>query len=104
MDMMAKVTIRGAKYFIGNIDGKDMDSAAIYVDVVLRGETANGVCTSEVKVEKSEIVKGILHNPMPFEAEVTMIETTNGKVGGDRKVVTFIRPLALEAKASKGAS
>ncbi|WP_240702103.1 hypothetical protein [Trinickia terrae] len=101
--MLARVTIRGAKYFVGNIDGKDMDSAAIFVDVDLRGETASGVCTNEVKVEKSEIVKSILHTPMPFVAEVTMIQTTNGKSGGDRSLVTSIKPIALESKSAKGA-
>lgn len=104
MEMLAKVTIRGAKYFIGTIEGKDLDSAAIFVDVELRGETASGVCTNELKVERSEVVKGILHNPMPFLAEVSMIQTTNGKVNGDRNIVTSIRPLAMESKATKGAA
>ncbi|APR36714.1 hypothetical protein [Paraburkholderia sp. SOS3] len=103
MEMLARVTIRGAKYFVGNIDGKELDSAAIYVDVELRGETASGVCTNEVKVEKSDVVKSILHNPMPFVAEVTMIQTTNGKANGDRNIVTAIRPIAPESKAAKGA-
>lgn len=102
MEMLARVTVRGAKYFIGNIDGKDMDSAAIFVDVELRGETASGMCTNELKVERSEIVKSILHNPMPFVAEVTMVQTTNGKANGDRNIVTSIRPIALE-KSAKGA-
>lgn len=102
MEMLARVTVRGAKYFLGNIDGKDMDSAAIFVDVELRGETASGMCTNELKVEKSEIVKGILHNPMPFLAEVTMVQTTNGKANGDRNIVTSIKPVALE-KSAKGA-
>lgn len=103
MDMLARVTIRGAKYFIGNIDGKDMDSASLFVDVELRGETANGMCTNELKVERSEIVKTILHNPMPFLAEVTMVQTTNGKANGDRNIVTSVKPIALETKGSKGA-
>ena len=101
MEMLAKVIIRGAKYFVGAIEGRDFDSGSIFVDVELRGETASGVCTNEVKVEKSEIVKGILHNPMPFAAEVTMMETSNGKAAGSRKVVTSIRPLAMEAKGAK---
>jgi len=101
MEMMARVTIRGAKYFIGNIDGKELNSASIYVDVELRGETSSGVCTNEVRVENSDIVKGILHNPMPFIAEVSMMETTNGKAGGDRKVVTSIKPIMREAKTDK---
>lgn len=103
MEMLARVTIRGAKYFVGNIDGKDMDSAAIFVDVELRGETANGVCTNELRVEKSEIVKTILHNQMPFIAEVTMVQTSNGKANGDRNIVTTIKPIALETKGTKGA-
>jgi len=86
MEMLARVTVRSAKYFLGNIDVKDMDSAAIFVDVELRGETANGMCTNELKVEKSEIVKSTLHNPMPFIAKVTMVQTTNGRANGDRNM------------------
>ncbi len=67
----------------------------------LRGATANGMCTNELKVEKSEIVKSILHTPMPFIAEVTMVQTTNGKANGDRNIVTSINPIALETKGSK---
>lgn len=102
MEMLARVTVRGAKYFLGNIDGKELDSASIFVDVELRGETANGICTNELKVESSDIVKSVLHNPMPFVAEVTMVQTTNGKSNGDRNIVTSIKPIALE-KGAKGA-
>ncbi|MES2831773.1 MAG: hypothetical protein V4695_07255 [Pseudomonadota bacterium] len=91
MEMLAKVTIRGAKLFRGNIDGKDLDSGKIFVDTELKGETSWGVCTSELKCEGSALIDTIKHNPFPFIAEVAMQEMSNGKV--TTKVVTSIRPL-----------
>lgn len=98
MEMAARVTIRGAKYFTGNMEGKEYDTGTIFVDVELRGESSKGVCTQALKCENSKVVKSILHNPMPFIAEVLMLETTNGKDRGDLKVVTEIRPLQREAR------
>ncbi|WP_321875638.1 hypothetical protein [Burkholderia cenocepacia] len=101
MEVLARVTISGVKYWVGNLDGKDVDSATIFVDKRLRGETAKGTCSKELKVEKSAIIKSIWHLPLPFEAEVTMEQTTNGKSGGDREIVTSIKPLGVETKSAK---
>lgn len=93
MEMLARVTIRGAKSWVGNLDGRQMDTGTIYTDVELRGEDSKGVCTQALKCENSGIVKSIIGNPFPFLAEISMIETSNGKDGGDVKVVTSIKPL-----------
>ncbi|MFJ1251710.1 hypothetical protein [Cupriavidus sp. CuC1] len=93
MEMLARVTIRGAKFWVGNMDGKQLDTGTIYTDVELRGQDAKGVCTQALKCESSEVVKTIINNPFPFLAEVTMIETSNGKDGGDVKIITGIKPL-----------
>lgn len=91
MEMIAKVTIRGAKYWRGNLDSKDIDSGKIFVDVQLKGETSWGVCTDEIKCTDSKIIEGIKHNPFPFIAEITLDELSNGKT--TTKVCTAIRPL-----------
>lgn len=105
MEMIARVTIRGAKFWVGNMDGKQLDTGTIYTDVELRGQDAKGVCTQELKCENSAVVKSILANPFPFIAEVSMIETSNGKKDGDVKIVTAIKPLqrVAEDKAQKAA-
>lgn len=102
MEMLAKVTIRGAKLFRGNIDGKDLDSGKIFVDVELKGETSWGVCTSEIKCEGSKIIDQIKHNTFPFIAEVTMQEMSNGKI--TTKVITGIKPLQAVKNETKQAA
>lgn len=100
MEMQAKVTVRGAKLFRGNLDGKDIDSGKIFTDVELKGETSWGTCTQELKCEGSKVIDAIKHNPFPFIAEVTMIQQSNGKATS--MVVTSVRPLQAmkEAKAA----
>lgn len=91
MEMLAKVTIRGAKYFRGNVDGKDLDSGKIFVDVQLKGETSFGVCTDEIKCTDSKLIESIKHNPFPFIAEIGLEEMSNGRTTS--KVCTSIKPL-----------
>jgi len=98
MEMKAKVTIRGAKVFKGNIDGKDMDSGKIFTDIDLKGETSWGVCTQEIKCSSSAVVEAIKHNTFPFIAEVDILMESNGKVTS--QLVTLIKPLQREAKAA----
>lgn len=102
MEMLARVTIRGAKLFRGNLDGKDIDSGKIYVDVELKGENSFGVCTNELKCEGSKLIDQIKHNPFPFIAEIGMQEMSNGKT--TTKVVTSIKPMqAIKEHEKKSA-
>lgn len=100
MEMIARVTIRGAKLFRGNLDGKDIDSGKIFVDTELKGENSFGICTTEYKCEGSKLIDQIKHNPFPFIAEVAMQQLSNGKV--TTTVVTAIKP--LQAERSKPAA
>lgn len=104
MDMLARVTIRGAKHWVGNLDGRQYDTGTIFVDVDLRGEDSKGTSTQALKCENSAVVKSILANPFPFIAEISMIETTSGKDGGDQKVVTSIKPLQRVVEDGKKAA
>ena len=91
MEMTARVTIRGAKFFRGNLDGKDIDSGKIFTDVELSGETSWGTCTQELKCEGSKLIESIKHNTFPFIAELTMVEESNGSQS--KKKVIGIKPL-----------
>lgn len=96
MEMKARVTIRGAKIFKGNIDGKDMDSGKIFTDVDLKGETSWGVCTQELKCTNSAVIDGIKHNPFPFVAEIDILMESNGKIS--TQLVTGIKPMRPESR------
>ena len=104
MEMFGRVTIRGAKKFVGNVNGNDIDSGTIFTDVELRGEDSKGVCTQAMKCENSEVVKRVLNNPFPFIAELVMRQTSNGKADGDQVIVTEIKPIqrVTEGEAKKG--
>ena len=102
MEMQARVTIRGAKLFRGNLDGKDIDSGKIFTDVELSGENAWGVCTQEMKCEGSKLIEGIKHNTFPFIAEIGLVQKSSGTKAS--MVVTSIKPLQREpAKAAPAA-
>lgn len=101
MEIQAKVMVRGAKVFKGNIDGKDMDTAKIFTDVDLKGETSWGMCTQEIKCENSAIVDAIKHNSFPFSAMVDIRMESNGKV--TTQLVTGIKPIARETAAKAAA-
>lgn len=99
MEMIARVTIRGAKTWVGAMEGKNLDTGKIYVDVQLKGETSWGVCTDEIKCTDSKVITAISHNSFPFIAEITLEELSNGKT--TTKVCTAIRPLQREEKLAE---
>lgn len=101
MEMIARVTIRGAKKFVGNVNGNDIDSGTIFTDVELRGEDSKGVCTQALKCSNSQVVVKVMNNPFPFIAEVSMLQTSNGKADGDQLIVTDIKPLQRVADEAK---
>ncbi|CAJ0679462.1 hypothetical protein [Ralstonia mannitolilytica] len=101
MEMKARVTVRGAKTWVGNMEGKQLDTGTIYADVELRGEGSKGCFTQALKCENSEVVKKIINNPFPFLAELSMVVTSNGKQDGEQKLVTQIVPLQRVVEGEK---
>jgi hypothetical protein len=91
MEVIAKATVRGAKLFRGNLDGKDIDSGKLFTDVELKGENSWGTCTQELKAEGSALIESIKHNPFPFIAELTIIMESNGKITTQK--VVGVKPL-----------
>lgn len=65
MEMIARVTIRGAKTWVGNMDGKQLDTGKIYTDVELRGEDSKGTCTQELEVRELCGCEGDHPQPVP---------------------------------------
>lgn len=96
MQLTAEAVVAGFKTFNGTIDGKQIDSGTLFVEVKLKGESAKGVATEAYKTPNSAAIKRIAHLEPPFRAQLTMEEETNGK-GAVSKVVTDIRPIAAQS-------
>lgn len=103
MLMKAEATIRGAKMFKGNLEGKDIDSAKLFVEVILKeSDNSFGMCTEAVKCKSSAIVQSIKHLSFPFVAEMD-IELVSGSKGMEQTILA-VRPIkAIKDMAPAGA-
>ena len=104
---MSRMEITGFKRFKGVVDGKEINSAKVFVRVKLDesrnniDQKAGGFCTEELRVDPA-ILKRIEHNPMPLVCDVDTERVSNGKEA--REVVIDIRPVeTAPAKPLKAA-
>lgn len=96
MEMKAQATIRGAKMFKGDLDGKGIDSGKLFIEVALKAsDNSFGMCTEVLKCKDSSIVQGIKHLSFPFLAELD-IDLVSGSKGVDQTVMA-VRPLQRAA-------
>jgi hypothetical protein len=97
-----KVRVTGAKFFEGNIDGKSINSGKLYTECKLDDSRGNakGFFCEEWKVT-SELVKRILHLPMPFDAMLETERVGNGRES--REVVIDLRPVGATPEIKKAA-
>lgn len=103
MEMKAQATIRGAKMFKGDLDGKGIDSGKLYVEVKLKeSDNSFGMCTQEVKCKDSSIVQSIKHLQFPFLAEID-IDLVSGSKGAEQ-TITAVRPLKRIAEGPAAAA
>jgi len=100
---MDKVKVTGAKWFKGNIDGKDLDSGTIFVEERLddRRGTAKGYACTPYKLASSARAELLAKGEFPMLCEVEFERMTNGK-GDSENVVVRIQPVAAQAP-QKGA-
>lgn len=94
MDYKAQVIVSGAKRINDTIDGKKYDSTTLFVQIDLDESTGNakGQSTQPFAWGASDNFARIAHLPMPFSAEVTIRNVTNGR-GVGKQVVTDLKPL-----------
>lgn len=96
---MARFKVVGFKRFEGNIDGKDISSAKLFVEVRLDDsrngdkQFAKGIAVEEIKLPGAELVRRIEHLPVPFMCEIETERVSNGRES--REVVLDLRPLEL---------
>jgi hypothetical protein len=91
--------VRGATRFDSKIDGDQVQSARVFMDVSLEKNGEGwGHRTEGYKCASLDVVDRIKHNPFPFKAEVTLEQKATGK--NTTLVVVEVKPLAREKAAA----
>ena len=94
-----KVKVTGVKFFVGDIDGKGIDSGKVFIEESLdftRG-TAKGYATQDYALANAQVAKGLMHLEFPVVCEVDFQRVTNGDVS--KNIVVGVKPLE-RAKAA----
>lgn len=99
MQFETEAIIAGVTFFDGVIDGKQLDSGAIFINEELDTKNGNaaGTRTTENKTANSEIVKRIIKNSFPskyklvYERQVTK--------GGEKLIIIDARPVSARPAA-----
>lgn len=94
---MSTFKVVGLKRFEGSMDGKNIDSGKLFVELAL-DDTRNGkdmfskgITVEEIRLQDSEIIKRLEHIPLPFEAHIITKRVSNGTKS--REVVLDVRPV-----------
>lgn len=101
MEMQARMTIRGAKKFKGQMDdGKQIDSGKVFVEVALKAsDNAFGMCTEAMKCKDSSIVDAIKDQTFPFIADM-VIEMVSGSKGMEQTVISVVPVRSIKQPAT----
>ncbi|MDB5802719.1 MAG: hypothetical protein JWN73_41 [Betaproteobacteria bacterium] len=92
MKFTAKEVVRGATNMKYNIDGENIASLALHIDVKMDPTQGGfGYRTEAMAVDSEEVIKSIQHNPFPFQAELEVEQrATKGKT---KLVVIGVKPI-----------
>jgi len=87
-----KVKLTGAKWFKGNIDGKDLDSGTVFVEEKLddRRGTAKGKAATAYKVSSSAVAQALAKREFPLMCDVEFERVSNGR--DSETIIADIRP------------
>lgn len=107
---MARFKVVGMKRFEGNVDGKDIRSGKIYIEVRLddsrNGEKqlSKGYFTEELTKIDPEIIKRVEHIPLPAIFDIETERVGNGRESRemvlDVRPVETVKPVASPSKAA----
>lgn len=97
--MLEKVKVTGVTFFKDTIDGKQIDSGAVFIEESLNFQTGRSKGTASQKYSLGDASKAqaIYHNEFPLICEVEFTRVTNGNVS--KNIVTSIKPIA-QAKST----
>jgi hypothetical protein len=98
-----KVKICGVTFFKDKIDGKDIDSGAVFIEEHLNPLTgrSKGVATQKYPLGDAAKAQALYHLEYPFMAEVEFIRITNGNVSSN--IVQSVKPISLASKTPSAA-
>ena len=93
--MLEKVKVTGVTFFKNTIDGKAIDSGAVFIEESLNFTTGRSKGTASQKYSLGDAAKAqaLYHLDFPIMCEVEFVRITNGNVSSN--VVNSIKPVAL---------
>lgn len=98
--MLEKVKVTGVTFFKDKIDGKEIDSGAVFIEEHLNFQTgrSKGTATQKYSLGDASKAQAIFHNEFPLICEVEFIRVTTGSLS--KNIVNSIRPVAAKPAAS----
>lgn len=95
MQLQVKAIIKGAGFFRGAVEGVEHDTGQVFIEEPFDASKQNykGFRTVEYKCVGSDVVKPIMHNTFPINADVTMEMSATKR--GQVVVVTGIKPIGV---------
>lgn len=96
--MLEKVKVTGITFFKDTIDGKAIDSGAVFVEEHLNFQTGRSKGTASQKYPLGDASKAqaLMHNEFPLICEVEFVRVTTGSVS--KNIINSIKPIALAQK------
>lgn len=93
--MLEKVKVTGVTFFKDTIDGKPIDSGAVFIEESLNFQTgrAKGTATQKYPLGDASKAQALYHNEFPLICEVDFMRVTTGTVS--KIIVNSIKPIAL---------
>ncbi|MFN7120877.1 MAG: hypothetical protein ACK4NM_02470 [Hydrogenophaga sp.] len=95
MRVHQKCIIKGAGFFVGDVEGQAYDNGQIFIEEPFDASKLNikGFRTVEYKCLSSAVVKPIMHNDFPINADVEMELSATKR--GSEIIVHSIKPIGL---------
>lgn len=94
MQMKARLTVMGAKFFNDTVDGQKYDNTKVFIQTPMNEQTgtAVGFAAAEYQWGTSDNYAKIKGLSYPFEADCVIEMVTNGKV--QKPVLVSVTPVA----------
>ncbi len=96
--MLEKVKVTGVTFFKDTIDGKSIDSGAVFIEELLNFQTgrSKGTATQKYPLGDASKAQALINNDFPMLCEVEFIRVTSGTVS--KNIVNSIRPISPASK------
>ena len=98
--MLERVKVTGVTFFKDTIDGKSIDSGAVFIEEHLNFQTgrSKGTATQKYPLGDASKAQALMHNDFPLICEVEFMRVTSGTVS--KNIVNSIKPIASAVAAT----